>query len=63
MFHKEGHKIIFIAFVIIVASFLLIDNFVETPWLQTTLWIVLLGCFIIDTSIFQKPKTTNFIKR
>jgi phosphatidylserine decarboxylase len=61
MFHKEGHKIIFIAFVIIVASFLLIDNFVETPWLKKTLWIVLLGFFIMILQFFRNPKRQTFL--
>ena len=61
MFHKEGHKIIFAAFITVVASFLLIDNFIETPWIQKTLWIVLLGCFILILQFFRNPKRQTLI--
>ncbi len=56
MFHKEGHKIIFTTFIIIVASFLLIDNFIETIWIQNTLWFILLGVFILILQFFRNPK-------
>ncbi len=56
MFHKEGHKIIFSTFIFIVASFLLVDNFIEKPWLQTTLWMLLLGFFILILQFFRNPK-------
>jgi phosphatidylserine decarboxylase len=56
MFHKEGHKIIFSTFVIVVASFLLIDTLIEKPWLQTTLWILILGFFILILQFFRNPK-------
>ncbi|WP_338359352.1 phosphatidylserine decarboxylase family protein [Yeosuana marina] len=56
MFHKEGHKIIFTTFIIIVASFLLIDNFIYLPWLQTSLWIILLIFFILILQFFRNPK-------
>ncbi|WP_166965813.1 phosphatidylserine decarboxylase family protein [Yeosuana marina] len=56
MFHKEGHKIIFTTFIIIVASFLLIDNFIHLPWLQTSLWIILLIFFILILQFFRNPK-------
>ena len=56
MFHKEGHKIIFSTFVFIVASFLLVDNFIEKPWLQTTLWMLFLGFFILILQFFRNPK-------
>jgi phosphatidylserine decarboxylase len=56
MFHKEGHKIIFTAFIIIVASFLLVDHYIEKPWLQTTIWLVLLAFFILILQFFRNPK-------
>lgn len=55
MFHKEGRKIIFLALVIIVASFLLIDNFVHQTWLQTSLEIILLVFFILILQFFRNP--------
>tara|TARA_R110001592_G_scaffold28009_13_gene103526 strand:- start:9457 stop:10113 length:657 start_codon:yes stop_codon:yes gene_type:complete len=56
MFHKEGHKIIFTTFIIVVASFLLIDTIIEKPWLQTILWILILGFFILILQFFRNPK-------
>lgn len=56
MFHREGHKIIFIALVIIVASFLLIDSFISQDWLKTTLEITLLVLFILILQFFRNPK-------
>ena len=56
MFHKEGHKIIFVTLVFIVASFLLIDNFIDQAWLQTSLEIVLLVFFILILQFFRNPK-------
>ncbi len=56
MFHKEGHKIIFTTFIIVVASFLLIDNFIHLPWLQTALWIIFLIFFILILQFFRNPK-------
>ena len=56
MFHKEGHKIIFVTLVFIVASFLLIDGFMGVPWLQKTLQIALLIFFILILQFFRNPK-------
>lgn len=56
MFHKEGHKIIFTTFIIVVASFLLIDNFIHKIWLQNTLYFLLLGFLILILQFFRNPK-------
>lgn len=56
MFHKEGHKIIFVTLVIIVASFLLVDSFITTQWLRTLVLILLLGFFILILQFFRNPK-------
>ncbi len=56
MFHKEGHKIIFISLVIVVVSFLLIDNFISLEWLRTGLMIVILVLFILILQFFRNPK-------
>ena len=56
MFHKEGHKIIFISLVIVVALFLLIDGFIAQSWLQTLLEIALLVFFVIILQFFRNPK-------
>ncbi|ULC58937.1 phosphatidylserine decarboxylase family protein [Flaviramulus sp. BrNp1-15] len=56
MFHKEGHKIIFITFVIVVASFFLVDSFIDTQWLRTIIMILLLGFLILILQFFRNPK-------
>ena len=61
MFHKEGHKIIFIALVIVVALFLLIDGFIAQSWLQTLLEIALLAFFVIILQFFRNPKRNTKI--
>ena len=56
MFHKEGHKIILITFVFIIASFLLVDNFIEIEWLKTLILIALLAFLILILQFFRNPK-------
>ncbi|MDD7886504.1 phosphatidylserine decarboxylase family protein [Flavivirga sp. 57AJ16] len=56
MFHKEGHKIILITFVFIIASFLLVDNFIEIEGLRTLILIVLLVFLILILQFFRNPK-------
>ncbi|GAA4963215.1 phosphatidylserine decarboxylase family protein [Algibacter aquimarinus] len=56
MFHKEGHKIIFITFVFTVASFLLVDSFISTKWIQTIVMITLLAFLILILQFFRNPK-------
>ena len=56
MFHKEGHKIIFTTFIFVVASFLLIDNFIHEIWLQNTIYFLLLGFLILILQFFRNPK-------
>ena len=56
MFHKEGHKIIFVALVIVVGSFFLIDEFATSEWLRKGLMIVLLCFFILILQFFRNPK-------
>lgn len=59
MFHKEGHKIIFITFVIVVVSFLLVDNFISIKWLQTLIMITLFVFLILILQFFRNPKRTS----
>lgn len=56
MFHKEGHKIIFISLVIVVAALLLIDSFVGISWIRTLLMIGVLVFFILILQFFRNPK-------
>lgn len=56
MFHKEGHKIIFITFSIIIASFLLVDNFIEIEWIRALILFTLLVFLILILQFFRNPK-------
>ncbi len=56
MFHKEGHKIIFITLVIVVGSFFLIDEFIINEWLRKGLMIAILVFFILILQFFRNPK-------
>jgi len=56
MFHKEGHKIIFITLVFVVVSFLLIDYTISTEWLRKSLMISILLFFILILQFFRNPK-------
>ncbi len=56
MFHKEGHKIIFITLVIVVGSFFLIDEFTTNEWLRKGLMILVLGFFVLILQFFRNPK-------
>ena len=56
MFHKEGHKIIVITFVFVVLFVLLVDAFVNTSWLQSTLQIGLILVLILILQFFRNPK-------
>lgn len=56
MFHKEGHKIIFITLVFVVASFFLIDEFADNEWLRKGLMITILVFFLLILQFFRNPK-------
>ncbi|MFG6685563.1 phosphatidylserine decarboxylase family protein [Mariniflexile sp. HNIBRBA6329] len=56
MFHKEGHKIIFLTFVFVVGCSLLADSFIPIDWLRTIVLIALLAFLIIILQFFRNPK-------
>jgi phosphatidylserine decarboxylase len=56
MFHKEGHKIIFITLVIVVVSFFLIDEFVSNEWLRKGIMIAILMFLMLILQFFRNPK-------
>src|SRR5210317_560389 len=59
MFHKEGHKIIFITLVVVVAGFLLADSYININWLRTLTMLVLLGLLIAILQFFRNPKRST----
>lgn len=56
MFHKEGYKIIVIAFIAVVGLFLIVDSFVPINWLRIVLSVFLIGFFILILQFFRNPK-------
>lgn len=56
MFHKEGHKIILVTLMIVVALFLLTDRFIAIPWVNTLIMIALLVFLILILQFFRNPK-------
>lgn len=61
MFHKEGHRIIFSTFVIVVASFLLVDSFISLQWLRMLVMIFLLIFLILILQFFRNPKRNTIV--
>ncbi len=61
MFHKEGHKIIFVSLVIVVAAIFLIDSFVGLEWLQKVLQIGFLILLILILQFFRNPKRKTIL--
>ncbi len=56
MFHKEGHKIILITLIAVVAGYLLTDYFVTISWLRLLILLTLLVFLILILQFFRNPK-------
>jgi phosphatidylserine decarboxylase len=56
MFHKEGFKIIIITTLLIGTGFILIENFVDSNWLNRLLGITLLIVYVAILQFFRNPK-------
>ena len=61
MFHKEGHKIILITFIIVIALFLVVDRFVNLSWLQYLLMTALAVFLILILQFFRNPKRNTLL--
>ncbi|TDY11713.1 phosphatidylserine decarboxylase family protein [Meridianimaribacter flavus] len=61
MFHKEGHKIIFISLVIVVGAVLIIDYFVQLPWLRTSLMLLFVVFLVLILQFFRNPKRNTIL--
>lgn len=55
-FHREGYKIILVAFVFVIAGILLAERFIETFWALKTVQIILLILLIFILQFFRNPK-------
>ena len=55
-FHKEGYKIIVIAFILSITGILLAEKLIETTWLVKAIQIVVLGLLFTVLQFFRNPK-------
>ncbi|AEH01550.1 phosphatidylserine decarboxylase family protein [Lacinutrix sp. 5H-3-7-4] len=60
MFHKEGHKIIVITFIIVIGLYLVVDSFINIPWLQYLLFATLAVFLYLILQFFRNPKRNLF---
>ncbi|RLJ62543.1 phosphatidylserine decarboxylase [Lacinutrix venerupis] len=56
MFHKEGHKIIVITFILIIASYIAVDYFIDINWLKYLLFFTLAVFLYLILQFFRNPK-------
>lgn len=61
MFHKEGHKIIAITFIVVIGLFILVDNFVSITWLNYLLMSLLFVFLILILQFFRNPKRNTLL--
>ncbi|ARV07771.1 phosphatidylserine decarboxylase [Polaribacter sp. SA4-10] len=55
-FHKEGYKIIIIAFALSIAGILLAEKLIEINWLLKAIQVLIIGFLIIILQFFRNPK-------
>ena len=55
-FHKEGYKIIVIAFILSILGILLAEKFIEIIWVVKAIQIVILAFLFIVLQFFRNPK-------
>ena len=55
-FHKEGYKIIVIAFILSITGILLAEKFIEIVWLVKAIQIIILAFLFIVLQFFRNPK-------
>jgi len=56
MFHKEGHKIIVLTFIITVTLSLLVNHFVTIEWLRISLLLTFIVLLVAILQFFRNPK-------
>ena len=56
MFHKEGYRIIAVAFIIVAAVFLTAHYFISIPWLKFSLWGIGFVFLFLILQFFRNPK-------
>jgi phosphatidylserine decarboxylase len=61
MFHKEGHKILLISFILLLGLSLIADHFIELKWLKISILIFLLILFILVAQFFRNPNRNTVL--
>ena len=61
MFHKEGHKIIIVSFLLSAIFTILIENFITTYYIKITLQTFVLLFFILILQFFRNPTRKTII--
>src|SRR5210317_775788 len=56
MFHKEGHKIIFLTFAVSAIAIFLIDYLISIQWLKIILQLAFLVFLVLILQFFRNPK-------
>ncbi len=56
MFHKEGHKILLVSFILLLGLSLIVDSFLELIWLKNLLIITFFVLFVLIAQFFRNPK-------
>jgi len=60
-FHKEGYKIIIVAFVVSIAGILLAEKFLELAWLVKVIQIFIVLFLIIILQFFRNPRRITLV--
>ena len=61
MFHKEGHKILLISFILLLGLSIVTDTFIDVVWLKTLLLVTFLISFILVAQFFRNPKRNTIL--
>jgi len=61
MFHKEGHKILLISFIMLLGLSLVINKFIDISWLKTILLVTFIILFVLVAQFFRNPKRNTII--
>lgn len=61
-FHKEGYKIITIAFILSIAGILLAEKLIGIAWLVTVIQVIIIAFLIIILQFFRNPKRLTVLE-
>ena len=61
-FHKEGYKIIVIAFILSIVGISLAEKFIDINWLVKAIQLLVLGFLVIILQFFRNPKRVTTLE-